>query len=103
MDVGIVPRGLADLGQDFGSLRIVGRAASGEHQLAIEIALHNLVGANHSHRVLQAVEAGDLREQRPLFVDAEAADNGAYQFGRKIAILIGKRIDGRVKQILRDW
>src|SRR5207245_10371675 len=55
-----------DLLQDSRAFRIVGGTAARKDQLAIEITLHDSVGANHSERILEAVEAGNLRKNGAL-------------------------------------
>src|SRR5258708_35022667 len=70
--------------------------------MAIEIALHDTVGANDANGVLQAVEAGNLREDGALGVDAKTGKNLSDELWFEFPIFFGKCIDGRIEKILWD-
>src|SRR5262249_60499363 len=81
---------------------MVGSAAAGKHELAIEVALDKPIGADHSHRVLQAIETRDLRDDRAVRIDVEACDHLVDKLGIEILVLLGERVDRGIKEILRD-
>src|SRR6266853_5563832 len=91
---------VANLFEHGRSLRIVGRASSGKHELAVEIALHNLEGAYDAKRVFQPVEARDLRDDRPAPIDAELVEHALDEPGGQLAVLVRQRIDRWKEQIL---
>src|SRR6516225_7848067 len=83
------------------AFRVVRVAAAGEDQLAIQVALHDTVGANHADGILQAVEARNLRQNRTLRINLVAVKNLLNEFWVKRTVLFRKRINSWIEKILR--
>ncbi len=102
MDVGILSCSFADFCQNRFPLGIVRRAATGKDQLAIEIALHNLVGAHYSNWILQSIEPGNLRENGALRINLIAAQDFGNYIRLHFTVLVRKRVNRRIEKILGD-
>src|SRR5579864_7772691 len=76
-------------GSVLAAFRIVRCAAAGQHQLAIEVALDDPVGAQHANGILQAVEARNLRDDSAAGIDSEARENIVDKIRFQIAVLVG--------------
>ena len=70
--------------------------------MAIEISLYDTIGTNYPDGILQPVEPGYLRENCALGIDAVARKHLRDKLLLQFAILFRKRIDGRVKKVLRN-
>ena len=58
------------------AFRVVVRHRADERELHVrELLLHQAVRVDDAERVLPGIEAGDLRQQRPLDVDPELVDD----------------------------
>src|SRR5882724_496979 len=102
LDVRVVVRFAQDFFQDHGAFGIVRCTAAREDELAVEVSLDDAVGADYTDGILQAVEARDLREDRTLGIDPVACENLSDEVPLKFLVFLGKRIDGRIKKILRN-
>ena len=98
----IIARGVHHFLQHHSAFGIVGGAAPGEHELAVDVLLHQLIGLNNAHGVLEAVKAGDLGDDRTGAVNAEVVANLVDELFRQVFVLLRERIDRRIKKILRD-
>ena len=74
---------------------VVGRAAGqGELQRRV-VRLEQAIGLDHAQRILEAIEARHLDEQRPFGIDAELRQRlEPFGFGHR-AVLVRQRIDRR--------
>src|SRR5215469_2366283 len=100
MDIGIVPGDLADFREDLGPFGVIGGSAAGQYELAIVIALHQLVGLNDADWIFQAVEARNLGQDWPAPVDAESLKHFGDELRLQVAIFLRQWIYRRVEQIL---
>ena len=91
-----------DFLQDDAAFGIVGGAAARQHQLAVEVALHDLIRANDADWVLQPVEAGNLREDAAVRVNVVSRENLLDISRIQFAILFRKRINRGIEKILRN-
>src|SRR5215470_538 len=55
--------------QNESAFGIIGSTAAREHQLTIEVSLHDSVSADHTDGIFQAVEAGYLRQYWPRSIN----------------------------------
>ena len=102
MNIRVVLGFAANFFQDDFSLRIVRRAAAGEHQLAIHVSPDDLIGAHDADWVLQSVESRNLRNDGACRVYTEPLHDFLDARGIEIDILFGKRVDARKGKILRN-
>ena len=78
------------------ALGVVVRHRAHERQLHVRVALlDDPVRVDHAERVLPGIEAGDLRQQRPLDVDPELVDDVGGVLGRERHVLRRERVDRR--------
>ena len=78
------------------AFRVVVRHRADERELHLgKLLLHRAVGVDHAERVLPRIEARDLRQQRPLDVDAELVDDVRGVLGRERHVLRLQRVDRR--------
>lgn len=92
--------GSPDLLEDGRALRVVRGPAARQDQLALHRPADQLVGPGDAERVLQAIEAGDLREDGPVVSDAQVRQH-RFDFRRRhVAILLRQRVDGGVDHVL---
>src|SRR5262245_44925639 len=100
-DVGVVAGRVHDFLQHYRAFRIVGGAAAGQNQLAVNVLLDQLVGLDHAHRIFQAIEAGNLGQDRARTIDTEIVANFIDITLFQVPVFLRQRIDRRIKKILR--
>ncbi len=102
MDQRIAVRRFANLLEDGRTLRIIGGATPSQDQLTLRGPSHELVGPDDTDRILQAVEARDLRHDGPIVPDPQMRQHGLDLSVRHRPVLLRQGIDSRVDQVLRD-
>ena len=70
VDVRVVPGRLADLAQDLRAFGVVRCPTTGQQQLTVVASSHQAIRVHDPDRILQPVESGDLRQNRPVRVEA---------------------------------
>src|SRR5205807_5242653 len=101
-NVGILIGRAPNFLQNENALGIVRGAAAREGELAIKVPLRDAIRANHSHGVLQPIEARNLRQDRTLRINLIAKEHLGDEFRIQRTIFLGKRVDGRIEKILRN-
>ena len=70
--------------------------------MAIEITLYDPISPDNPDRILQPVEARDLREDRALGIDLIATEDLRYELRIEVAVFFRQWVDRRIEQILRN-
>ncbi len=102
MDIRIPLGRLHYLFEDPLPLRIVRRRSARQQEPAVDMLLDEPIGRYHPHRVFQAIEPGDLGDDRFVVRDAILGKDPVDHLLRQFPVLVAQRIDGRGDQELPD-
>ena len=72
LQVGVIARTIQHVAEHLGAFRIVVRRSASQGQLQFRvIGLQHAKGLDDAQRVLESIEARDLQQERPLWIDAQ--------------------------------
>ena len=102
MDIRVICGGGLHFREDRFPFGVVDHPTPCQHKSAIMVLAGQTIGVNDTEEVAEAIEPGDLKNDRFVARDGQPLENVLHFTAGQFPVFVAQRVNGWVDQILRN-